>query len=301
MSAAGIRCTRSDFLIAIPFSCCLLLAATVGLIGEIGHVQGEAPPELSASTSSPGTRPVGPLDGERFSVEPSTLWKGRAGEASWWWQVCFPEPRPIGTILQIHADHQYALRNAPRDYAWQVSEDGTKWVTLEETVTRGERRTFRVHRLRQSRAVRWIRLAISQATGDCPTLREVAFFPDVSSEVSFPPWAIVVSTTGSDMLPGEGAESFRRLARSCQGWGDLQFQNVWLGDFNEGFLSAEPRPLCAFLSGNFIDWCQQNREHWRGTAGVLRDRSLPMWASCGGAQGLAILAETGVDRPWDCP
>jgi hypothetical protein len=26
-----------------------------------------------------------------------------------------------------------------------------------------------------------------------------------------------------------------------------------------------------------------------------------MWASCGGAQGLAILAETGVDRPWDCP
>jgi hypothetical protein len=26
-----------------------------------------------------------------------------------------------------------------------------------------------------------------------------------------------------------------------------------------------------------------------------------MWASCGGAQGLAILAEVGVDRPWDCP
>jgi hypothetical protein len=26
-----------------------------------------------------------------------------------------------------------------------------------------------------------------------------------------------------------------------------------------------------------------------------------MWASCGGAQGLAILAETGVDQPWDCP
>ena len=26
-----------------------------------------------------------------------------------------------------------------------------------------------------------------------------------------------------------------------------------------------------------------------------------MWASCGGAQGLAILAETGADKPWDCP
>jgi hypothetical protein len=26
-----------------------------------------------------------------------------------------------------------------------------------------------------------------------------------------------------------------------------------------------------------------------------------MWAACGGAQGLAILAETGVEKPWDCP
>jgi hypothetical protein len=34
---------------------------------------------------------------------------------------------------------------------------------------------------------------------------------------------------------------------------------------------------------------------------VLRNKHLPMWASCGGAQGLAILAETGADQPWDCP
>jgi hypothetical protein len=34
---------------------------------------------------------------------------------------------------------------------------------------------------------------------------------------------------------------------------------------------------------------------------VLRSGRLPLWASCGGAQGLAILAEAGVDRPWDCP
>jgi hypothetical protein len=34
---------------------------------------------------------------------------------------------------------------------------------------------------------------------------------------------------------------------------------------------------------------------------VLKNRHLPMWGACGGAQALAILQETGVDKPWDCP
>jgi len=33
----------------------------------------------------------------------------------------------------------------------------------------------------------------------------------------------------------------------------------------------------------------------------MKNGRLPIWASCGGAQGLAILAEAGVDKPWDCP
>ena len=74
-----------------------------------------------------------------------------------------------------------------------------------------------------------------------------------------------------------------------------------MNDFDEAFLTAAPRPLCAFLSGNFKDWCQADRETWRGTQEILRQKHLPIWASCGGAQGLAILAETGVDKPWDCP
>ena len=139
------------------------------------------------------------------------------------------------------------------------------------------------------------------AEGEAPALREVEFLGDPHTEIAFPPWAVVVSTTGSSTVPGEGGAAFRRLARSSQGWGELQVQNIWLGDFKEAFIATEPRPLCAFLSGNFIDWCQQKRDHWRGTAAILRSGSLPMWASCGGAQGLAILAETGVDHPWDCP
>jgi hypothetical protein len=34
---------------------------------------------------------------------------------------------------------------------------------------------------------------------------------------------------------------------------------------------------------------------------MLLNKNLPLWASCGGAQGLAILAEVGVDHRWDCP
>ncbi len=34
---------------------------------------------------------------------------------------------------------------------------------------------------------------------------------------------------------------------------------------------------------------------------VFTNGNLPIWGSCGGAQALAILQETGVDKPWDCP
>lgn len=258
-------------------------------------------PRAKASTTAQGTCGQGALDGDRFSIEPTSLWKGRAGDASWWWQVQFPHSRDVGAILQVHGDHEYALRNAPKKYIWQTSQDGKNWADIPETATSNERRIFRIHRLDQSRRVRWLRIAIADADGDAPALRDVEFFASPRAEIPFPPWAIVVSTTGSNKVPGEGAASFRQLARSCNGWDQIQFQNVWLGDFQDAFTRLEPQPLCGFLSGNFIDWCQQKREYWRGTAEVLKAGRLPLWASCGGAQGLAILAENGVDQPWDCP
>ncbi len=111
---------------------------------------------------------------------------------------------------------------------------------------------------------------------------------------------MAVNTTHDIGLPGPGQE-FIPLGRSCPGWENLQAQQVWVGNFNEEFVKVEPRPLCAFLSGNFKDWCEIDREPWRGTQQILRRGKLPMWASCGGAQGLAILAEVGVDKSWDCP
>jgi len=62
------------------------------------------------------------------------------------------------------------------------------------------------------------------------------------------------------------------------------------GRLNPVFLSANPRPLCAFLSGNFKDWLR-----WIGNAGAALSNSqksrIANLGLCGGAQGLAILAQ----------
>jgi hypothetical protein len=277
-------------LIAVPLSGAIAFAA-----------DGRDGPEVAASSSAHGSSACGAIDGDRFSTDPTKSWRGKPGEETWWWEVRFPKSRTIGAILQIVGDHDLALRNIPKDYVWQATVDGRTWEDLAETAVKDERRMFRLHRLTKAREVRALRLAIHAAgEGEFPTVREVEFLADPRAEVSFEPWAVVVTTTGDKKLPSTG-RTFVPLARECKGWEKLQAQNVWLGDFKEDFLSIEPRPLCGFLSGNFIDWCQQDRANWKGVEEVLKKGHLPMWASCGGAQGLAIIAETGTDKPWDCP
>jgi len=254
----------------------------------------------TASSSARGFRPTGAIDGERFSAEQSHAWQGAAEATNWWWEVRFDPPAEIGAILQITGDHAFVLRNAPRDYVWQSSEDGQHWTDLLPTETTNERRTFRLHRLATAARISYLRLQITAAQGTVPTLREVEFFSNPAEKLVFPDWIVAVNTTDNPALPSHGQE-FIPLARSCPGWEKSQAQQVWIGDFDENFVKAEPRPLCAFLSGNFKDWCEISREPWRGTQEILRAKNLPLWASCGGAQGLAILAETGVDHPWDCP
>ena len=257
---------------------------------------------VSASASSlvEGFPASAAVDGQRFSIRTGGLWKGRPGDSNWWWQVSFAQPRDIGAILQITGDHEFVLRNAPKRYVWRASRDGVKWFDLKETFTGNERRLYRLHRLRQKQRVQFLRLKIDAVTGEFPALREAEFFADPKEAVSFPDWIIAVNTTHERTLPNHGQE-FIPLTKACEGWAHLQAQQVWLDSFDEAFVSAEPRPLCAFLSGNFKDWCEVEREPWRGAQEILRKKRLPIWASCGGAQGLAILAETGVDKPWDCP
>ena len=287
----GYTSVRKSIPLVILFG--MVTALSPRLIAGSGQI-------ATASTFQPGYDAEGAIKGDRFSVDPGSIWKGRAGESNWWWGIEFAEPRNIGSIVQIHGDHPFALRNAPKRYVWQASLDGRLWHDVDETRTDTERRLFRIHRLKQAQLVKFLRLQIDAVTGDFPAIREVEFHSRPNEAISFPDWVLVVNTTHDPTVPGHGKE-FIPLAKSCPGWEKLEAQQVWLDSFDPAFVTMEPRPLCAFLSGNFKDWCQVDRELWRGAQEVLKSRSLPIWASCGGAQGLAILSETGVDKPWDCP
>ena len=253
-----------------------------------------------ASSTTPASAAKAAIDGNRFATDPTHSWQGTPAERCWWWQVRFPQERTIGAILQIQGDHAAVFRNAPRHYLWQASLDGQAWQDLKETEVTNERRLFRIHRLSKPCQARFLRLSILKVEGTFPTLREVEFFADARAVIPFGDWIVAVDTTGESKVPRHG-DAFIPLARSCKGWQGLQAQQLCHRDFDEAFVAAEPRPLCVFLSGNFKDWCQQHRADWRGTQEVLTKRNLPMWAACGGAQGLAILSEVGVDKPWDCP
>jgi hypothetical protein len=282
------------------------VSSMAGLVLSNPQLQDGSGPDRSttslthASSTQSGFLPEGAIDGDRYSPSPGRAWAGKPQEASWAWEVRFRQPTFVGAILQVVGDHADALRNAPSSYVWQITSNGVDWIDLEETRVTQERRLFRILRLKAARETLGLRIRILGSQGTFPVIREVQWFANPRENIPFEPWSVIVTTTGDAKIPGEGMQ-FLPLARSCPGFEKHQAQNIWLGDFHEEFLRAEPRPLCAFLSGNFIDWCQQDRKHWAGAAEVLENGNLPIWASCGGAQGLAILAEHGVTTSWDCP
>jgi len=270
---------------------CLFLAQTV---------RAEEVCTATASSSSPDFDPAGAIDGKRFAMDKGSAWKGKPNERGWWWQVRFSNPRTIGALLQIQGDHLLVFRDAPRSYVWQASDDGKNWADLPETKITAENRMYRIHRLSKAIVARYLRLQIDAAEGTLPTLREVEVYDKTDAKIPFDDWIITVCTYEKRTID-ERPDAFTRLARQCKGRENVQAQQIWLDSFNEAFVAAEPRPLCAFLSGNFRDWCERTHEPWRGTQEVLTKGNLPMWGSCGGAQGLAILADVGVDKEWDCP
>jgi len=287
-----------------------LIRVAIGLLISVGWLSVAGPPAIgagadlekataSASSTHPGANPAGPLDGDRFSLEAASAWRGEEGRAPWIWELKFPKSRRIGAILQIVGDDAEVLQNAPKRAVWQVG-DGATWTDLEETRVDRETRMFRLHRLEKAVEARALRLVIDEALGEAPTLREIEVYDEPRAKVEFPDWIASVGT-----FDGVGAlqetSRFVALVRQCDGWSGATAQRLWKGDFDRSFVETEPRPLCAFLTGNIRDWCEQDRGPWRGIGEVLKARSLPIWGSCGGAQGLAILEDRGADLPWDCP
>ncbi|MBL9128291.1 MAG: hypothetical protein JNL97_11615 [Verrucomicrobiales bacterium] len=217
---------------------------------------------------------------------------------TWTWE----SPRRIASILQTDTSHDFVLVHAPSDYVWEYTDDGTRWRELTETRTRNETRLRRRHDLRRPVQAVGIRMRVDGGPGPGAVGLDVETRDDAPAEASrrTAPWILVVNSTHDPALPGHGRE-FIPLARSIPGWENLGAQQIWVADLRPDFVEAEPRPMAVFFSGSFKDWCEVDRGHWRGAEVLLQRAEIPIWASCGGAQALAILADTGTRRPWDCP
>lgn len=236
-----------------------------------------------------------------FSTGAETLdWSRTSTNGTWVGELRFESVRKVGALLQELGDHPYVLRNAPIDYRWLGSVDGVTWRALRGCRASDNARIHRIHRLPRALQLRALRLEVSVCSGPIPVVRRLELFDHPETAIAHAPWIAVINSTHDSTLPGHGQE-FIPLARSCPGWEHLQAQQIWVPDFGPDFVLAEPRPLAVFLSGSFKDWCEVDRRHWAGVERVLRKDPPPMWASCGGAQALAILADVGTRRVWDCP
>jgi len=94
--------------------------------------------------------------------------------------------------------------------------------------------------------------------------------------------------------------SFLSCERSAP---DFIVQQVNLEDFNPSFpaTGAQNRYALSSLERLRIG-AKLTGKRWRGNAGRFSgNTNCRFGRSCGGAQGLAILATVGVDQPWDCP
>jgi hypothetical protein len=207
----------------------------------------------------------------------------------------FHTPKTIAAIQQRNGAHDFVLTGNPARSAWQWSRDGKNWTHIPGTSITNDARLLRLHSLQEPIQTKYLRLQFDQglASGD-------AIFDSKSESRDPERFILVVNSTHDSKLPGHGQE-FIPLVRSIPGWETTRAQQVWVPDFNSALVKADPKPIAVFFSGSFKDWCEVDRSHWRGVEDVLKKETVPMWASCGGAQAFAILAETGTAKPWDCP
>lgn len=262
----------------------------------------------TASSSQLNYDPAGAFNGNRFDSSLNNCWKGIAGQSGWYWQMNYTQPHQIGSLLMIMGEPQpdnpqlelYQI-NAPLDYIWQYSNDGTTWTNIDETLVEFEPRIFRIQRFASPITAKYFRLNITDCFGLYPTIREIEFYDSTTANISFPNWLVAVDITNEIDGPYGNTEWFFDRARQCTGWTDVQGQQIWVPIFCESYLNVEPYPLCVFVSGSFDEWCQVSRDYFSGMSEVLTNGNVPMWASCGGAQLFGLLSEPGWINPWDCP
>ncbi|HVK59099.1 MAG TPA: hypothetical protein VM735_09980 [Candidatus Kapabacteria bacterium] len=207
----------------------------------------------------------------------------------------FPRPLKLAALLQQNGTDDFVLRNGPILTWWEGSTNGVDWIEIPGTRIGNHRRVRRLARVGvDGLEATHVRIHYEHGVAE----GEAAF--DGAHRSLKRDWILIVNSTDDRSLPGHGKE-FVPLARSVHGRTNLAAQQVWVGDFSRTLVEAEPRPLAVFFSGSFKDWCEVDRADWHGVEDVLRNYQVPIWASCGGAQALAIISEYGVRSEWDCP
>jgi hypothetical protein len=261
-----------------------------------------------ASSSQTGYESYGAADGLRFEGAAGTCWKGSPNQSNWYWQINCNQPQQVGSLLMVmgepgttDSELEFYQNNAPLNYKWQYSNNGSTWYDLNETQVTNEKRTFRIQRFTNAVTAKYFRIVISNCIGEYPTIREVEFYSDTNADISFDDWIIAVDITNEPGAPYGNTSWFVARARQCTGWENVQAQQIWVDNFDEAFLNVEPYPMCVFVSGSFDEWCQVTRAYFVGMQEVLRNGNIPMWGSCGGAQMMGLLSEPGCENPWDCP
>ncbi len=207
----------------------------------------------------------------------------------------FETPQTIAAILQINGTNNFVLQAGPQHSWWESSNDGQEWRTIPGTSEQNDSRILRLLELKRPITTKYLRLQADQ--GSCVG---EALFDRTPKWEELARWILIVNSTDDRRLPGHGQEFFP-LARSVPGWEKTRAQQIWVGDLTLDFIETEPRPVAVLFSGSFKDWCEVERRDWSGAESILKKAVTPIWASCGGAQALAILAETGTAREWDCP
>lgn len=207
----------------------------------------------------------------------------------------FDAPQTVAAILQRNGSDPFILTNGPAASRWEWSEDGQKWKSTPTSKPIRDGRILSIHQLRHPIRAKYLRVVFDhgQAAGE-------AIFDSRPTAGELERWVLIVNSTDDRRLPGHGKE-FMPLVRLVPGWEQTRGQQIWVGNLTRELVEAEPRPVAIFFSGSFKDWCEVNRKDWIGAEKILKRKSAPIWASCGGAQALAILSENGTQVPWDCP
>ncbi|HUS34066.1 MAG TPA: discoidin domain-containing protein, partial [Verrucomicrobiae bacterium] len=139
------------------------LAAVVATAAEI---------KITASSSQSGSEPGLAFDGDVFGT--NRVWRGERG-TSWFWEIDFGRIRKVGAVLQVLGEADYVLQHVPRRYHWLGSRNGAYWMPLSAAAVTNEQRLFRTIRFEQQHEIRFARLAIQEASGEYPAVREISF------------------------------------------------------------------------------------------------------------------------------